>query len=204
VGVFAEARADRRLMTMIGLAGATSFFVGNAFQAQMPEYAHHLGADEAGAWYSVLLAGNAAGAILGVLLLEAANILRPNARAAIVCAGLWAVTIGLFPAAQSYGVAVALLVLAGVFNITFTSMAQTIVQMLAPPRVRGTMVGLFNTAMLGLRAGSGVTVGVVGAFIDVRSSLELSALVVALIAVALFIYDMRRGPRVSGAPSVDR
>src|SRR5688572_841588 len=120
-------------MTMIGLAGATSFFVGNAFQAQMPEYAHHLGADEAGAWYSVLLAGNAAGAILGVLLLEAANVLRPNARAAIVCAGLWAVTIGLFPAAQSYVVAVALLVLAGVFNITFTSMAQTIVQMRAPP-----------------------------------------------------------------------
>ena len=201
--VFAEARRDRRLMTMIGLAGATSFFVGNAFQAQMPEYAHHLGADEAGAWYSVLLAGNAAGAILGVLLLEAANVLRPHARAAIVCAGLWAVTIGLFPVAQSYPLAVALLVLAGVFNITFTSMAQTIVQMLAPPRVRGTMVGLFNTAMLGLRAGSGVTVGVVGAFIDVRRSLELSALVVALIAVALLVYDVRRGPPLSGVESVD-
>ena len=47
---------------MIALGGATSFFVGNAFQAQMPEYAHHLGADEAGAWYSVLLAANAVGA----------------------------------------------------------------------------------------------------------------------------------------------
>ena len=202
--VFAAARADRRLMTMISLAGATSFFVGNAFQAQMPEYAHHLGADEAGAWYSVLLAGNAAGAIVGVLLLEAANVMRPNARAAIACAGLWAVTIGLFPAAQSYSVAVALLVLAGIFNITFTSMAQTIVQMLAPPRVRGAMVGLFNTAMLGLRAGSGVTVGVVGAFIDVRRSLELSALVVAIIAVALFVYDTRRGARLSGAQGAEQ
>ena len=201
--VFAEARADRRLMTMIGLAGATSFFVGNAFQAQMPEYAHHLGADEAGAWYSVLLAGNAAGAILGVLLLEAANVLRPHARVAIVCAGLWAVTIGLFPMAQNYPLAVALLVLAGVFNITFTSMAQTLVQMLAPARVRGTMVGLFNTAMLGLRAGSGVTVGVVGAFIDVRRSLELSALAVVLIAIALLIYDTRRSRRFSGAPGTD-
>jgi MFS family permease len=195
--VFAQARADRRLMMMIGLAGATSFFVGNAFQAQMPEYAHHLGADDAGAWYSVLLAGNAAGAILGVLLLEAANVLRPNARTAIVCAGLWAVSIGLFPMAQSYALAVALLVLAGVFNITFTSMAQTLVQMLAPPQVRGSMVGLFNTAMLGLRAGSGVTVGVVGAFIDVRRSLELSALVVVVIAVVLFVSDARS--RVSPA-----
>ena len=201
--VFAEVRSDGRLMTMIGLAGATSFFVGNAFQAQMPEYAHHLGADEAGAWYSVLLAGNAAGAIIGVLLLEAANVVRPNARAAIVCAGLWAVSIGLFPMAQSYPLAVALLVLAGVFNITFTSMAQTLVQMLAPSRLRGTTVGLFNTAMLGLRAGSGVTVGVVGAFIDVRRSLELSALVVVLIALALLVYDARSGGRLSAAGAGD-
>jgi hypothetical protein len=40
-------------------------------------------------------------------------------------------------------------------------MAQTLVQILAPPDIRGRMVGLYNTAMLGLRAGSGVSVGVV-------------------------------------------
>ena len=52
-----EARSDPRVIMMIGLGGTTSFLVGNAFQTQMPEYAHHFGADEAGAWYSVLLAG---------------------------------------------------------------------------------------------------------------------------------------------------
>ena len=191
IHVFQQARADRRLMTMIVLGGATSFFVGNAFQAQMPEYAHHLGTDDAGAHYSLLLAGNAVGAILGVLLLETAGIMRPSVRTAIVCAGLWAITIGLFPMAATYPLAVALLVLAGVFNITFTSMAQTLVQVLAPPHLRGSLVGLFNTAMLGLRAGSGVTVGVLGAVIDVRRSLELSALVVLLIVVALFVRDAR-------------
>ena len=36
-------------------------------------------------------------------------------------------------------------------------------QVLAPPRLRGRIVGLFNTAMMGLRAGSGVTIGVLGA-----------------------------------------
>jgi MFS family permease len=190
--VFQQARADRRLMTMIVLGGATSFFVGNAFQAQMPEYAHHLGTDDAGAHYSLLLAGNAVGAILGVLLLETAGILRPSVRTAIVCAGLWAVTIGLFPMAETYTVAVLLLVLAGIFNITFTSMAQTLVQILAPPHLRGSLVGLFNTALLGLRAGSGVTVGVLGALIDVRRSLELSALVVVVIVIWLFVREARR------------
>ena len=73
--------------------------------------------------------------------------------------------------------------MAGIFSIAFTSMAQTLVQMLAPPAIRGTIVGLFNTAMLGLRAGSGFTVGVLGAFIGVRLSLELSSLMVILIAL---------------------
>ena len=190
-GALANARLDPRITTMIVLAGASSFFVGNAFQAQMPEYAQLLGADDTGGRYSVLLAANAAGAILGVLLLEGANVLQPSVRTAIVCAGLWGVTMGLFPMAQSYPVAVALLVLAGVFSITFTSMAQTLVQILAPARLRGIVVGLFNTAMLGLRAGSGLTVGVLGTFVGIRLSLELSSLMVVLTAIALFGFDAR-------------
>ena len=183
--VFARARADRRLMTTIALGGVTSFFVGNAFQAQMPEYAHHLGADEAGAWYSVLLAGNAAGAVLGAVLLETMAVMRPTVRAAIVSAVAWGVTIGLFPWAPGYASAVTLLMLAGVFNIAFSSMAQTLVQVLAPGEIRGSIVGLYSTASLGLRAGSGVTVGVLGAAIGVQWSLTLSAAAVVVFAAAL-------------------
>ena len=182
---------DPRIITMMILAGASSFFVGNAFQAQMPGYAEILGTDESGARYSVLLVANAAGAIIGVLLLEGANILRPSVRTAIVCAGLWGVAMGLFPMAQSYPVAVGLLVIAGIFSITFTSMAQTLVQMLAPARTRGTVVGLFLTAMLGLRAGSGLTVGLLGAYIGIQRSLELSSLMVVFTAMGLFAFDAR-------------
>ena len=187
-----ELRADRRLVTMIALGGITSFFVGNAFQAQMPEYAHDLGSDEAGLWYSVLLAGNAGGAITGTLLLESVDVLRPSVRTAIVCAGVWGMTIGLFAFAPSYPLAVTLLVLAGVFNLAFTSIAQTLVQLLAPPAVRGRVVGLFNTAILGLRAGSGVTVGVLGALIDVHWSLALSAAAVVLTAAGMLAIEQRQ------------
>ena len=191
LNAFARARTEPQIATMIVLAGASSFFVGNAFQAQMPEYAQLLGADDTGARYSILLAAHAAGAILGVLLLEGVTVLRPTVRATIVCAGLWGATMGLFPMTGNYPLAVALLVLAGVFSIAFTSMAQTLVQLLAPPGMRGTIVGLFNTAMLGLRAGSGITVGVLGTFIGVRRSLELSSLMVVLIAIALFARNAR-------------
>jgi MFS family permease len=191
-----EARAEPRLLTMILLGGTTSFLVGNAFQAQMPEYAHHLGADEAGAWYSVLLAANAVGAIIGAVLLESSTFVTLSARAAIVCALVWGVLMALFPAAQNYPVAVLLLVLAGIFNVAFTSMAQTIVQLLAPPRLRGSMVGLFNTSMLGLRAGSGLTVGVLGALIGVQWSLTLSSAAVVLVAVGLLAVEARGRQRL--------
>jgi MFS family permease len=199
--IFSQARSDGRIATMIVLAGATSLFVGNAFQAQMPEYAHHLGADDAGGWYSVLLAANAAGAVTGAVLLESLDLLRPNVRSAILCAAGWGLTMAAFPAATGYGLAVTLLLLAGVFNIAFTSMAQTLVQLLAPPQLRGSIVGLFNTAMLGLRAGSGVSVGVVGAAITVHWSLALSSAVVVLLAIGLLARDLMpvRGAQESRA-----
>ena len=193
--VVAIARADSRIMTMIALAGASSFFIGNAFQAQMPEYAQYLGADDGGALYSILLAANAAGAILGVIWLEGGANLRPSVRGAMLFAILWGITMGLFPMAQSYPAAVALLVLSGGFSIAFTSMAQTLVQLLAPAAVRGSIVGLFNTSMLGLRAGAGVMVGVVGTFIGVRLSLELSSLAFVLVALGLLARERHNAKR---------
>jgi MFS family permease len=198
---FAEARrllsevsTEPRIIRMVVLAGATSLFVGSAFQAQMPEFAHHHGSEEADVWYSVLFGANAAGAVIGALLLESVTVLRGGARAAIVCAVIWGTVMAIFPLAHSYAASVALLVLAGIFNIAFTSMAQAIVQVLAPPRLRGRVVGLFNTSMLGLRTTSGVTVGVLGALIGVEWSLALSASAVVLVALGLLVADVRARP----------
>ena len=185
---------DRRIIVMIVLGGTASFFVGSGFQAQMPEYAHHHGPDDAGGLYSVLLGANAAGAVTGALLMEFLPGFQPTVRAAIICAAIWGTLMALFPAAHSYWAAVATLMLAGAFNVAYTSMAQTLVQLLAPRELRGRIVGLFNTAIMGLRAGSGVTIGVVGAFIGVELSLTLSATMVVLIALGLLVVDARRRP----------
>jgi len=192
-GVFREASRDRRIASMIALAGVTSLLVGNAFQAQMPEFAHRFGADQMGFRYSALLAANAAGAIVGSLLLESTGLLQPRVRTAIVCAALWSLVIGLFPAASSYGVALSLLFLAGILNITFAAMAQTLVQLLAPPALRGRAVGLFNMAGLGLRVGSGMSVGVLGGVIGIYWSLSLSAGALLLVTLGLLILDIAGG-----------
>jgi MFS family permease len=190
--LLAEVRSEPRIIRMIVLAGATSFFVGTAFQAQMPEYAHHHGSEEADVWYSVLFGANAAGAVIGAIILETVAVLQGGVRGAIVCAAIWGAVMAIFPFVHGYAAAVALLVLAGVFNIAFTSMAQAVVQILAPPGLRGRVVGLFNTSMMGLRAGSGLTVGVLGALIGVELSLTLSAVAVVLVTLGLLAADLRR------------
>jgi len=184
-----EVSRDRRILIMILLGGASALFVGNAFQAQMPEYAHDFGTDDSGLRYSVLLAANAAGALSGALLLESTGLLPPKVRTALITSALWSVAIGLFPLAPSYGVGLAFLVAAGMLNITFLSMAQTLVQILAPVSLRGRVIGLYSTAQFGLRMGSGMTVGVLGSFIGVHWSLALSAAAFLLVALGLLIYD---------------
>lgn len=87
--------------------------------------------------------------------------------------------------------AVALLVLAGVFNIAFQSMSQTLVQLLSPSPIRGRVVGLFNMAMLGLRAGSGLTVGLLGTLVGVRLSLAVSSFAVVLVSIGLLARENR-------------
>ena len=182
---------DRRIILMIALGGTTSFFVGSGFQAQMPEYAHHHGPDDAAGWYTGLLGANAAGAVIGALLLEILPGFQPTVRAAIICAAIWGTLMALFPAAHGYAMAISTLMLAGAFNVAYTSMAQTLVQLLAPHQLRGRIVGLFNMSVMGLRAGSGFTIGVVGAFIGVELSLTLSASIVVLIALGLLVVEAR-------------
>jgi MFS family permease len=185
------AQGNRILISMIALAGVSSFFVGNAFQAQMPEFAHDLGTEKAAFSYSVLLAANAGGAFLGGVLLEARSLLQANARTAIILTILWCFSIAGFAMTENYPLAVTLMFVAGFLNLTFNSMAQTLVQIHAPPQLRGRMIGLYNMSNNGLRAFSGLTVGLLGAVIGIHWSLALSALVLLVLTSILLAFAMR-------------
>jgi MFS family permease len=175
------------IASMTILVGGASLLVGNAYQAQMPEYAHDLGHPDGGITYSALLAADAAGALVAGFTLESRNLLPPNPRSAFLLAMLWCVAIGGFALARSYPLALALLFAAGFLELAFFAMAQTLVQVNAPAEVRGRVIGLFAMSALGLRAFSGVTVGLGGSLIGIHWSLALSAaLLLALTATMIF------------------
>jgi MFS family permease len=183
-----ETASKPAILSMILLGGATSLLVGNAYQAQMPEFAHDFGHDDQDWAYTVLLGANAAGAAVGGLLLEGTGLLRANPRNAALCSMFWCLTIIGFAASASYYLSVVLLFFGGLLNLAFLSMAQTLVQLQAPAPLRGRLIGLFNTSNNGLRAFSGVTVGVVGGLIGIHWSLALSAMVLLAVTLALFAF----------------
>jgi MFS family permease len=90
---------------------------------------------------------------------------------------------------------VALLFAAGFFELSFNTMAQALVQLNAPAESRGRVVGLYNMAGLGMRAFSGITVGLMGAAIGIHWSLAGSAavLLVALFFLRRFVQARQRG-----------
>jgi hypothetical protein len=175
----------RVIVSMTLLSGGAAFFVGNAYSAQMPEFAQNLGHGDPGFAYSMLLAADAAGAFLAGVVLESRGLLAAKPRTAIILAVLWASALLGFALSTVYPLALALLFAAGFCELAFNAMAQALVQLNAPTDMRGRVIGLFNMANLGLRAFSGLTVGLLGSAIGVHWSLAVSALAVLAMAGAL-------------------
>ena len=176
------------LLAMIVLAGGASFFIGNSYQAQMPTFASDLGHGDPGAAYTALLGADAAGALTGGLLLESGRgFLRTQTSSALKLAALWAAALGAFALVRSYPLALLFLFMAGFFELSFSSMTQTIVQLQAPAAIRGRVLGLFNMSSGGLRAFSGITVGLLGSLATVHLSLALAAGAFMTIALVLLV-----------------
>lgn len=202
VAAIRDIAGNRTIVSMTLLAGGASLFVGNAYQAQMPEFAHDLGHGNADIAYSMLLAADAAGALIAGFVLESRGLLQARPKTAFVLAMLWCCAIGGFAAAGSYPLAFVLLFIAGFLQLSFSAMAQTLVQMHAPAHIRGRVIGLYNMSSLGLRAFAGVTVGLMGSLIGIHWSLALSATALLAIIIGLLGFTLRT--RSSGESRGDR
>jgi MFS family permease len=188
------------LASMTVLVGASAFFIGNAYQAQMPEFALELGHGRADFSYSVLLAADAAGGLAAGVILESRGLLPPRSRTAFILAMIWCVALFGFARSDTYAVAIALLFVAGFVELSFNSMAQSLVQLNAPAEIRGRVFGVFSMSAMGLRTFSGLSVGLLGAVIGIHNSLSYSAAALFLLYVAIFaVRNIRRRRSAAGA-----
>ncbi|MFE2373577.1 MFS transporter [Streptomyces sp. NPDC059398] len=197
--VLREIGANRTLVSMIILGGLGSFFVGASLQSSMPIFAHDLGAGSAGTAYGVLLFANGAGGVIGGIVLEATGWVKPHVPAAVISTAIYGLTSLFFALTTSYPLALGLLLAGGVANLASMSIGQTVVQLIAPAADRGRVLGVYGMSANGLRAGSGFTVGLLGAAIGVHASLGFSAAALCLGTGAAGLHALRGHRR--GAPA---
>ena len=169
------------LSSMTLLIGASAFFVGNAYQAQMPGFAVDLGHANADFSYGVLLAADAAGGLAAGLILESRGLLPPQVRTAFILAMIWCCALFGFARSSTYAVSISLLFVAGFVELSFNAMAQALVQLNAPGEIRGRVLGVFSMFAMGLRTFSGLSVGLVGSLVGIHNSLSYSAAVLFLL-----------------------
>ena len=183
-----QVRSNPYLITMIVLAGATSLLIGVALAPLMPEFADMLGAENAGFAYSALMGANAVGAVIGGVLLESSGFFRPTIRVAMVATLVFGIATLAFALSNNYAFSLGVLVLGGIATLVSSSTAQTIVQLAAPAAIRGRVIGLYGMSSMGLRAGSGLTIGVLGTVIGVQWAVGVSAILLCAVAVAMLVY----------------
>jgi MFS family permease len=183
------------LSSMTMLIGASAFFVGNAYQAQMPGFAVDLGHPNADFSYGVLLAADAAGGLAAGLILESRGLLPPRVRTVFILAMIWCCALFGFARSNTYAVSITLLFVAGFVELSFNAMAQSLVQLNAPGEIRGRVLGVFSMFAMGLRTFSGLSVGLLGSWVGIHNSLSYSAAALFLLYVAIFAarYAGRRG-----------
>jgi MFS family permease len=189
--VLREVAGQPVLISLVILGGLSSFLIGSGVQPQMPEFAIDLGIGQAGVGYGMLLSANAGGAVFGGVVLEATHLLKPSARVAMLSTIVWSSCMLGFALSHNYVLSLGLLLCAGMANLAAQSTAQTLVQLLAPPEKRGRVVGVYNMASSGLRAGSGLSIGLLGGLIGIHWSLGLSAASLVVIVIALIAYTAR-------------
>ena len=179
---------NKNIISMILLIGCVSFFVGNAYQAQMPQFTLSLIPRDNGFYYSILLIASGIGAMSAGIILETKNMLAPKTSSVFYLVFLWCLAIIAFAISKNIYVSITILFIMGFFELTYNSMAQTIVQLNAPPEIRGRVVGLFNMSFLGLKTFSGITTGFIGSVIGIHWALGLSSILLLLFAATISFF----------------
>ena len=199
IGTVAAIRNNRVLVTMIMLVSCSSALVGGGYQPQMPEFARDLGHGDAGFYYSLLLGANALGALTAGFALEASGWLQPRPMTPFLLLFGWCLVLIAFAMTTYYPIAVVLMLTAGFLSLAYDAMNQTLVQLHAPPAIRGRVVGLYGMCGQGLRSLSGLSIGVGGSLIGIHWSLAISAAVLLVLSSTLFVFM-----RPSGALATSR
>ena len=154
---FAFLRANPTIGALIALEMVPVVFLGHTLSSLMPAIATdvlHVG--EQG--YVVLLAASGIGALAAAIWLAYATVRRRGV-VIITTAVLETLCVLVFAGSTSYGLSFALLIAIGATGVVTQALTNTTIQLSAPDRLRGRVMGAYSFGTQGLRVVNGPILG---------------------------------------------
>lgn len=145
--------------------------------------------DKGASGYAAMTAAMGAGAVIGGLF--AASRRRNTPALVMGASALFGVTVALTALAPTLPVAVAALMVVGFCSITFTSLANALIQLNSAPEYQGRVMSLWSMAFLGTTPIGGPLMGLLGQHAGARVALATGGLA-AVIAAGAGTLIMRR------------
>ena len=169
-------RARPRLGALIGVEMFPVVFLGHTFHSLLPLFARdQLGADVLG--YSFLLVASGIGALSSAIWLAYGRERKDPLRTVVIAAALEMAAILVFALITSYGLALALMFGIGATAVVAQALANTTLQLSAPDRIRGRVMGAYSFGTQGMRVVNGPLLGglaqLIGPVIAVAGSAAL-------------------------------
>jgi MFS family permease len=121
--------------------------------------------------YGLLSSAMGAGAVVGGLVVASRG--RPTRRRLGIAGIVFGSVVLVVSVMPTYGSMLALMPLVGAASITFIALANTNLQLIAAPHMRGRVMALYSVAFMGTTPVGGPLVGLVGQALGARSSLVL-------------------------------
>jgi len=181
---------DRRMLGVLCILSVASIF-GLPALMLLPVFAKkilHMGPDGLG----FLFAGAGVGSVVAAVMLALARKSRKQGLRIIFCFGLFSVVICVFSFAKSFIVAFILLAGAGFGAIAGIAMSNSTLQLLAPERLRGRIMGLYVFVFLGMMPAGNFLMGTAAHYLGAPYAVMAGgiACIAAIAAVTLLVPEI--------------
>jgi MFS transporter, DHA1 family, staphyloferrin A biosynthesis exporter len=183
---------SNRLVLALMVLGLAPMVLGMPFISLMPIFAidiFHGGATTQG----LLLTTVGIGAVLGALAMASLGQRQTNGKLLLAGAAGFGLSLVLFSSSPVLIVAACFTFLAGLCNSSYASQNQTIIQILAPPKLRGRVLGVYflNRGLMPLGS---LLAGVLASLMGAREAVVTmgTSCFLLAIAIALFVPSVRK------------
>ena len=188
-------RSRPRIGALIGVEMLPVIFLGHTFNLMLVVFAtDYLHAGTLG--YSFLLVASGLGALVAALYLAFARARRDPAPIIVGAAAVEMLAVLIFALNRSYPIALGLMVAIGASTLLLQSFNNTTLQLAAPDRIRGRVMGAYGFGTQGLRVLNGPLLGLLATALTPPVAVAGSAIVVlvGLTGIVTFVPQLRGRP----------